>query len=168
MRLNCHTGKGLRGLAAYTLAEVTVGVLVVGILFVSLYAGFSYGFTAMQLTRENLRATQILVQRMEGVRLYTWSQVLNTNSYLKPTFLEYYDPRGITNSTGGARYTGFVSATIPTDLPPAYQTNVRDITVTIFWTNYHGGMAATHSPVMGTRVSRNGMQNYVFNGAPPP
>lgn len=162
MRLNCHTANGPRGLAAYTLAEVTVGVLVVGILFVSLYAGFSYGFAAMQSTRENLRATQILVQRMEGLRLYTWSQVLNTNSYLKPLFIEYYDPRGTTNQTAGARYTGFVSATIPADLPPAYQTNVRDVMVTVYWTNYHGGMNATHSRVMATRVSRNGMQNYVF------
>ena len=55
-----------------------ISVLIVGTLILSLYAGFSQGFSIIQTSRENLRATQILVQRMETIRLYTWSQVLDT------------------------------------------------------------------------------------------
>ncbi|HVU99900.1 MAG TPA: prepilin-type N-terminal cleavage/methylation domain-containing protein, partial [Verrucomicrobiae bacterium] len=53
----------------FTLVEVMVSVLVVAVMTFSLYAAFSYGFTVVQMTREDLRATQILMQRMEGIRL---------------------------------------------------------------------------------------------------
>lgn len=147
---------------AFTLAEVCVATLVVGIVMVSLYAGFSHGFAVVQNARENLRATQILVQRMETVRLLTWTQVLDTNRYLKPVYFDYYDPTGLGSNSAGERYTAVVTATIPTNLPVAYSTNVRDITIVLYWTNHMGRQAAVHSREMTTRVARNGMQNYIY------
>jgi len=149
---------------AYTLAEVMISVLLVGTLTIALYAGFSQGFSVIQSARENLRATQIMVQRMESIRLYTWSQVLDTNNYLKPTFVEFYDPLGRTNNTAGTRYYGAVISRMPTatDLPPDYRTNMRTITVQLSWTNYTRGKAIPSTRQMETRVSRNGMQNYIF------
>src|SRR3989442_9141532 len=83
---------GRRGQCAYTFAEVLVAILIVGIMAVSLFACFASGFSLVQSAREDLRATQIMLQRIEAIRLLTWSQVLDTNSYLKPTFVDYYDP----------------------------------------------------------------------------
>ncbi len=37
------------------------------VMFVSLYAGMSFGFGVTQFEREDLRATQILLERLEGV-----------------------------------------------------------------------------------------------------
>jgi len=92
--------------------------------------------------------------------------VADTTNYLKFAFAENYDPLGATNNTGGAKYTGYVRASVPTagDLPgaDAYRTNMRTITVTLYWTNYNGGKTIVHQREMQTRVARNGMQNYIW------
>ena len=117
---------------------------------------------SIEVRRENLRATQIMMQRMETIRLYTWSQLNNTNSYLKPTFVELYDPLGQTNQTSGAIYVGQVDLSMPGTLPPAYQTNMRAVTVSIYWTNYNGTKKIVRSRQAQTYVARYGMQNYIY------
>ena len=150
----------------YTFAEVLVAGAILGFVATTLYGAFAAGFCVIQTTRENLRATQIMVQKTEAIRLLTWSQVCDTTNYLKPFFFESYDPLGATNNSTGARYTGYVTASVPTaaDLPGAdnYRTNLRTITVTVYWTNFNGPKRIVHTREMRTRVARNGMQNYVW------
>src|SRR5438445_2103881 len=151
--------------AAYTLVEVIVSILVLALMLISLYGGFSSGFAVVKLARENLRATQIMMQKMETVRLLKWSQLLDTNTFLQPAFLDYYDPSGTNANAFGAMYRGFVSTNVATGVAPAYADNMRAITVTIFWTNYSQGISNT--PIIRTRqmqtlVARYGMQNYVY------
>src|SRR3954468_16463899 len=55
--------------SAFTLIETVVATMLAGIMLPTLYAGLASGFSIVQAARENLRATQILVQRMEAVRL---------------------------------------------------------------------------------------------------
>lgn len=150
--------------AGYTFAEVLVATAILGFVATTLYGAFAGGFCVIQSTRENLRATQIMVQKLEAVRLFTWSQINDTNNYLKTAFVEPYDPLGVTNNCGGAKYTGYVRASVPAagDLPEAYRTNMRTITVTLYWTNYNGAKAIMHQREMQTRVARNGMQNYIW------
>jgi hypothetical protein len=149
---------------ASTLIEVLVAGVLLIVVAASLYGTFSSGFYLIQSTRENLRATQILVQKTEAIRLFTWSQINDTNQYLKPSFIESYDPLSATNGTAGVQYVGFVSARVPAsgDLPEAYRTNMRTITVSLYWTNYNGASRIEHKRVMQTRVGRNGMQNYIW------
>ena len=156
--------RGDSGQAAYTLVEVVVGTAILGFVATALYGAFAAGFLVIQSTRENLRATQIMVQKLEAVRLFTWSQIHDTNNYLKPFFVEPYDPLGVTNNSGGARYTGYLRAEVPAagDLPETYRTNMRTITVSLYWTNYNGAKAIVHAREMQTRVARNGMQNYIW------
>ncbi len=148
----------------YTFAEVLVSAAILGFVSTSVYGAFSAGYCLIQSTREDLRATQIMVQKTEAIRLFTWSQICDTNNYLKPVFVEPYDPLGATNKSGGAQYTGYVSASMPAagDLPEGYRTNMRTITVTVYWTNYNGGKPIMHTREMQTRVARYGMQNYVW------
>ena len=148
--------------AAFSIAELVVASGLTGFVAASVLAGMSSGLSALDLTRQELRATQILQERMETIRLYTWSQVLDTGNYLKPTFTELYDPLGRTNNTVGTRFQGTISSSIPTDLPVAYQTNMRTITVQLFWTNYNRGQPVVSTREMQTRVARNGMQNYIY------
>ncbi len=149
---------------AYTFVEVLVASVILGLVGTTLYGAFAAGFYVIHSTRENLRATQILVQKTEAVRLFTWSQIADTNNYLKFTFTDNYDPLGATNNTAGAKYTGTVSASVPAagELPEAYRTNMRTVTVTLYWTNYNGNKAIVHQREMQTRVARNGMQNYIW------
>src|SRR5205823_1561848 len=108
MILNRRVQKRSPGEKAYTLAETMVAVAVIGIMFVALYGGISSGFRVMQLTRENLRATQILVERMEVIRLYRWDQLTNSG-YIPQNFVDYYYPAGAAQGAGGITYTGTLS-----------------------------------------------------------
>jgi type II secretory pathway pseudopilin PulG len=153
--------KKRRAVQAYTIIEVMMGVCILGIMIVTLYTGFSSGFTVVQVSRDNLRATQILLQRMETMRLYNWHQLLATNSYLKPNFREYYDPV----SQGGTVYVGTISTNLPDISGTAYRTNMRMVTVTVYWTNYSQKPSTNivvRSRQMQTYVARYGMQNYLY------
>src|SRR5437773_3974975 len=71
--------------SAFTLVEVIVGVGVMGIMMVSLYAGFAFGFNQIRLARENVRAIQVVEERMEVIRLVNWTDV-NTPGYIPTKF----------------------------------------------------------------------------------
>ena len=158
MKLNQVKNKHAR--AAYTLVEVVIAVFVLAIMTISLYGGFSAGFAVVQVARENLRATQIILQKMETVRLYNWSQVLNTNNYLKPSFTNYYDPA----SKSGTLYRGFVTTSTPGLTGVGYSNDMRRLTVTLYWTNYQHGSTnkIVRSRQMQTYIARYGMQNYLY------
>jgi len=165
--LKCKRGSAERAnrrARGHTFAEVLVAAGILGFMGTSLYAAFSAGFCLIQSTRENLRATQIMMQKLESVRLFTWSQVCDTTDYLKSTFTEVYDPLGGKQGTRGATYTGSVTASVPAagELPEAYRTNMRTITVSLSWTNNSGADAIVHQRKMTTRVARYGMQNYIW------
>src|SRR6266705_2760614 len=115
MRLN-RPNHGGRPQAAYSLVEVIVAVCVLGTLTVSLLGGFSSGLMMVRLERENLRATQILVQKMETARLMTWSQLSDTHVATR-SFIDHYDPIGLSTNSGGATYRGLVSTNLPSGVP---------------------------------------------------
>ena len=144
---------------AYTLVEVVIGVAIVGIAFVSLYAGMSGGFAVTQLSRENLRATQIILERMEGLRLYNWNQLCYSNM-IPLNFTNYYYPLAASGESQGISYAGRMVITNANLTPAAtYGNNMRMITVTVNWES--GGVL--RSRTMTTYSSRNGMQNYVYS-----
>jgi type II secretory pathway pseudopilin PulG len=152
--------------SAFTLVETMVGVGVLGIATLSLIAGFSSGFALLQLTRENLRATQILMQRMETIRLYTWTQLQDPN-YFPLTFSENYDPLSGANTLV---YSGTVidaagnvaapgAPTADSGLPDAYRTNMALVRIQVTWTS--GGVLRSRE--MQTYVARYGLQSYIYN-----
>ncbi len=147
---------------AYTLAEVLVTVLVVGVIVLALYAGFSSGFRVVQVTRENLRATQIMMEWMETVRLYTYTQV-KSNGYVPAAFKDVYDPLGLSTNAGGTKYVAYIDRRDATNVPAGYKTNLLQFTVTVYWTNYNGNRVIPQSRQMQTFVAKPGLQNYVFS-----
>ena len=149
--------------AAFTLAEVLVAVCLTGLMMVSLYTGISSGFSVVRLARENLRASQIMLQRLEDYRLYSWTQLTNS-TVVAPAFTDYFYPAGVSSNCAGTTYQGTVSMSAPTNVPEAYRNNMRKLTVTVFWTNYPSSTSTNrtvHSRQMQTLVARYGMQNFV-------
>ena len=147
---------------AYTLAEVVICVALIVVLFVSLYGGMSTGFALTQSSRENLRATQIMLEYMEGIRLYNWNQLVYSNWGVPGAFTNWYYP--LTNFAGESRgiaYYGTVTITTNPVMSPtaAYAPNMCAVVVSVNWTNNAGNASARS---MTTYVARNGMQNYVF------
>jgi hypothetical protein len=147
-------GNQKRATSAFTLMEVMMAALVVGVVFFTVYAGFTFGFAVVEVNRENVRATQILQEKMEMVRLYSWDQV--TNSWIPASFTDYFDPTGGATN-GGMTYTGVVTvASAP--ITESYASDIRMITVQLNWTS--GG--ATRNRSMTTFVSHYGLQNYIY------
>jgi type II secretory pathway pseudopilin PulG len=145
---------------AFTMVEVLMGVLILAIMTVSLYSGFSSGFAVVRLSRDNVRATQVLLKKMETLRLFNWNQITTSTNYLKPTFTELYDPL----AKNGTVYAGTITTNMP-DITAAYRTNMRLVTVTVYWTNYSKNpnqRQVVRSRQMQTYVARYGMQPYLY------
>jgi len=119
----------------------------------------NYGLCIMRIARENQRATQVMLEKLEAIRLYNWSEVTN-NNFIPSTFTAAYDPTGTTNSQGTTYY-GSMSVTVPafTGTSPNYANNIRQFNVSLTWTNAGG---ISHKRGLSTYVAQNGMQNYVW------
>lgn len=153
----------------FTLVEILVCTAIIGIMFVSLYGGIASGFALVNLARENLRANQIILEKMEAIRLYSWDQI-NSNGYIPRTFTASFFPpvaensqtnyNGSTSSSSSssAGITYYGSLTI-TNAPVSdtYATNMRLVVVSLTWTNGKSARLRT----METLVSEYGMQNYI-------
>jgi type II secretory pathway pseudopilin PulG len=170
MRLSCLNEK-LGGFAAseaaLSLVELLMAVFVMSVIFLALFAGISVSFNLLQMARENLRATQVIVSRMEGLRLVAWGsdQLFNTN-IVPTTFTDSFYPPGFgSTNDDGTIYHGTMTITTNPVLSPAasYSSNLAMVTVTVTWTNGGYGMINSHTRSMTTYVAKYGMQNYVYN-----
>jgi type II secretory pathway pseudopilin PulG len=143
-----------RSQGAFTIIEVMIGVALTVILFVSLYVGLTSGFAIIQLARENLRATQILQEKTETLRILTWEQLSQMQTTMNEPF---YSAESDLES--GLTYN--VRVIIPTASPvtdASYAPDIRQVTVEATWTS--GGVERRRS--MTTYVSRYGLQRYRF------
>jgi len=143
----------------FTLIEVIVSVGILGVLTVALYSGMTSATYAVRLARENLRATEIMVEKTDGIRLFNWDQ-LTDPSYMPTNFTaSYYDNGTTNNTTPGITYTGTVLVAPYTAADRNYSNDLRVVTVTVNWTS--GKMA--RSRTMSTYFGKYGIQNYVAN-----
>jgi prepilin-type N-terminal cleavage/methylation domain-containing protein len=160
------------GAQGFTLVEALVSAAIGAVIFTALYAGISNSFSLLNVARANLRATQIMVSRLEGLRLCAWgttnqmSQLFNTN-IIPPTFTDYFYPQGMHGDTNchGAIYQGTmtIETNITLDPPASYSPGMARVTVTLTWTDGIAGQPVTHTRKMSTFVAQFGEQNYVFN-----
>ncbi|HTD85957.1 MAG TPA: hypothetical protein VK850_05225 [Candidatus Binatia bacterium] len=141
-------------LAAFSLIEATIGMGIVGTTIATLFSGFTSGFFTMQMARENLRATQIMLERVETIRLYSWDQV--TTGYITPTFTAPYDPEA-TQGQQGLVYNGTITVT-DTGLPSSYASDMKKVVVRLNWKT--GRLARSRE--FTSYISRFGMQDYVY------
>lgn len=145
-----------RRCGAFSLVEILVAFGAIAIIFVSLYAGFTQGFAVIQLARENLRATQILQEKMETIRLYRWEQVTDPN-FIPSTFSAPFYAVG-TNDAGGLTYQGTLTVSAVSMPEAAYESNMRMVIADVRWSS--GG--TTRFRQMRTLVTRYGLQQYIY------
>jgi type II secretory pathway pseudopilin PulG len=150
-RLNC---------IGFTLLEGMVGVGVMGILFVSLYTGMTQGFNVVRLARENLRATQVMQEKFETIRLYNWDQITSTNNFIPSTFTAPIYASTATNvSTANASlyYQGTVTIA-DSGISETYGTDLKKVTIQLTWNS--GNLRRTRN--MSSFAARYGLQNYIY------
>lgn len=144
--------------SGFTLAEVMVAIGILGVSFISLYAGIAYGFTVTRASREDLRATQVMLEVVEGVRLCNWDQA-NTTNVIPTSFTRAYQPAVGNQPESGVVYRGAIRVGDVTFQPaPSYASRLRQVQVEVRWNS--GGRERVRR--MSTLVSMNGLQNYVF------
>ncbi len=141
-----------------TLVEVIVGVGVLAIMTLSLYAGFAYAFAEIRLMQENARATQILTERMELVRLLNWDQVVNLPGYIPTNFTApFYADNPTSPGANAFLYTGTVLVTNALGAE-TYAKDLRMIQIQVSWLSG----TVLRQRQMTTFVSQYGMQKYVY------
>jgi len=138
----------------FTLIEGVVGIGVMGMLIVCLYTGMTTGFSTVRLARENLRATQVIQEKFETIRLYTWDQINDPNFVPASFTASFYNGNGQTNQ---AAYNGTVKIT-KAGIADAYADDLRLVTIQVNWTS---GVIA-RSRTMSSFVARYGLQNYIY------
>jgi type II secretory pathway pseudopilin PulG len=142
--------------AGFSLAEVSVSMGVVGIVCVALYTAVSTSVGTVQLAQENLRATQILVEKMDTVRLYNWDQ-LNDPTFVATNFTAYFDPD--TNAVvRGVVYNGTLTVS-PGPGDVTYSNDLRTVAVSLVWTSATG---LPRNRSFTSYVARYGLQNYIY------
>ena len=138
--------------------EVLVATAIIGVQFVALYLGMTQGFGIVQVSRENLRATQILQEKMETIRLYTWDQITNAG-FIPPTFTNSFYPAG-SQANLGVNYQGTMTISdVPAPLSStSYASDLKLVVVQVNWTS--GNVQRQRD--MRTLVSHYGLHNYIY------
>jgi Tfp pilus assembly protein PilV len=146
----CH-----RSSAAFTLAEVLISLWILGIGTLALMSGFTSGYFNLQLARENQRATQILLEKAETIRLYSWDQV-NQSGFIPGSFTDTYDPLAPSGQQGIV-YQGKLLITNA----PISTTYSDQLKMLIIQLNWQSG-TLQRSRVYHTYISEYGLQNYMY------
>src|SRR4051795_12092838 len=128
MKIRC----GKRKAGGTSMVDVVVAVAIIAITCIGLVGSLSYGFFTMGMTRENQRATQILLETVETIRLYNWDQV-NSNGFIPSTFTGVYDPQAPVGQQGLTFY-GTI-ATNSANIGATINSNLMVMTVVLNWTN---------------------------------
>jgi len=149
-------------MGGFSVIEAVIGMMVFGITAVALYGGLVSGFTTVRLARENQRATQIILDTMEMVRLYSWDQ-LNEVGFVPTTFSVVDSGPAKTDSKGnkvtpsGVTYNGKITLS-NAGLATNYDSKLKMVTVQLVWTS--GGMQRSRS--LSTLVANDGLYSYIY------
>lgn len=136
--------------------ETVVALFVVGVVIVALYTAITSGFFSIRLARENLRATQIMVEKMEVIRLLTWDQL--QAGIIPTTFIEPYNAG---NPNDPLKYEGAIAVETVTPATRNYHNDLRKLTVKLIWSS--NGVRRERE--LSTYIGRYGIQNYVISGS---
>ena len=153
---NTSPSRSRRHSRAGTLVEVVMATAIMAVMGAGIVGSINYGIFMMRLARENARATQIILEKLESIRLYDWDEV-TTAGFVPATFTDYYDPQGATNQQGSVYNGTLVVTNCP--LATSYATNMRQFIVTVQWIT---AGKINHTRSMNTYVARDGLQNYVY------
>lgn len=144
------------------MVEVLASALLIAVAVGSLFFCFGQGVTFTGENNLNMRAMQIVGEKMETIRLYTWDQI--TNGTVPSSFTNYFYPNGDSNGNVGITFTGTLAIT-NVSLTEGYSNDLRQVIVTVNWypnTNWTTGNFQ-HQLQAYTMVSHYGMQNYVYS-----
>jgi hypothetical protein len=148
--------------AAFFLVEATIGMMLLGLIFMALYTGLVTTTFSVQLSRENLRATQIMAEKLDTLRLYGWKKIIEEDPfYMQRGVVDapvYSDDPSKAGNDATARAFDTEILIEPAPFTEAYAVDMRMVTVKLTWDT--GKMKRTRS--MSTLISKHGLFKYVY------
>jgi len=145
--------------SGFSILEVSIAAVVVGGMFIALLSGLTSSFGHIQFGREELRATQILEEKLDTIRLYRWSQI--SPATIKTNFTESFLPTGSLDEPNARMSSGIVyNGTIMIEDSPVtepYKSTLKKVTVAVSWKS---GLRVVRSQMV-TYISKNGLQKYL-------
>ena len=141
----------------FSLVEAVVGLALLALVCMALFSGLCNSTFSVQLARENLRATQLMAEMLDTIRLYSWKQITN-DTYIVDTFdRPLFPPDPVTGKTNSAVYKGTIYVD-PAPIKEFYAKDMRLVTVELKWKT--GNLERSRSA--STLVSRYGIHTYVY------
>lgn len=156
---SAFSGPVARARRAFTVAEVMVATFVMLFGISSALIVIQSGFRALDTARKTTLAAQIMQSEMERIRMLNWTQV----GALPPSEGIDFDTI-FPQSTEVEREVlaqierTFTATRVVADLP-AYDNEIREITVTITWRGIDG---VAHTRVSSTQYCKNGLYAYYY------
>ncbi len=145
--------------AAFNLIEAAVAMAIIGIAIIALYSALLTGVEVVQRSREDLRATQVMVELMDTLRLYSWDQITDPTFTPKKFDVEY-DPIAATNGGSGGFIYECVMKVQGGPGGTTYNGDMKTVTLDIGWQTGTGKNGRSRTFV--TYVTRNGLQSYIY------
>jgi prepilin-type N-terminal cleavage/methylation domain-containing protein len=156
LRFARRTGRCRRD-SGFTLTEVIASFAILGIAFAALLTGLAWNVSTIKFARETVRATQIMEDKLDTIRLYSWDQI-TTPGFITNQFYASFSPsNALSPDALGVTYTGRISI-VTAPLSESYNTNMVLITVDLDWPS---SPEVRHAR-MSTFVSKYGMQGYIY------
>jgi len=145
----------------FSLVEAVVGMALLGLVCMALFSGLCNSTFSVHLTRENLRATQIMAEKLDTIRLYSWKQLTN-DAFARQIEKPFTAPLQAPDSsspppTNSAVFNGAVYIE-SAPITEVYGKDMRLVTVELKWKTGH--LERTRS--MSTLVSRYGTYKYIY------
>lgn len=131
---------------AFTITEVAIVTVILGILLSSILALHSQASRFLHDIRLTALTSQVLQQKMEDIRMLTWDQLTNYPSVW----------------TNSASTYGTYTVTITTNAFDSYAgaTTVLNVTLTTTWTNFSSRRIETNR--LTTLVTNRGLNSYIY------
>ena len=139
------TVRSLTKQAGFSLLEAMIAAMILGIVLASVLTAASHCFRYVSDIRRMARSSQILQQKMEDIRLLSWTDV----NALPGTFTDPSDTAGLFN--------GKITKT-------TYDTyggtpTVLNVTLSLTWKNSSGRTITNN---LSSLISNGGLNKYIF------
>lgn len=132
--------------SGFTILEAMIASIILGLALASVVAVASQCLRYLTDIRRTARASQVLQQKMEDIRLLSWSQLTSlTNIFTDPNDTNHIYAGKIVQ-TAADSYSG--------------TTTVMKVTLNVTWTNQTAHKVVTNS--LSTLISNGGLNKYIF------
>jgi prepilin-type N-terminal cleavage/methylation domain-containing protein len=143
--------------SGFTLVEVIASVAVLGIAFAALLTGLAWNVSTVKFARETVRATQIMEDKLDTIRLYSWDQITTPGFITNRFYAAFCPSNALSPDALGITYTGSITI-VTAPLSESYNTNMIRITIDLDWPS---SPQLRHAQ-MSTFVSKYGLQGYIY------